>query len=126
MKLPSSLLFFLLALSGGITSCVDAGLAGGGYGNSGYNSYTVLPSNFNGNAYNHNGLYYTGGRYQNGSFNHQGQTYNNRYYHNGQYYYGGNHYNYSPQQRNGYRSNVNVNTPMLQSHINSQLLQQSR
>ena len=95
----------------------------GGYGNGGFNSYTTLPSNFNGNAYNHNGLYYTGGKYQTGSYSYQGQPYSNRYYHNGQYYYGGSHQNYSPQQTNGYNANVNVNTPVLQQHMNSQFLQ---
>jgi hypothetical protein len=59
--------------------------------NSGYRTYTTLPTNYSGNAYLYNGQYYTGGLYQNGSYLYQGRTYPNRYSYNGQYYYGGNH-----------------------------------
>ena len=129
MKFRPSNLILAFALSAGITSCVDPSFVGNGYGSGygngygggGYNSYTVLPSNYSGNAYNHNGVYYTGGRYQTGSYNHQGQTYNNRYYHNGQYYYGGNHQNHSPQQSN---ANVRVNTPIANMHVNTPNMQQ--
>ncbi|MDB6007256.1 MAG: hypothetical protein JWR15_4243 [Prosthecobacter sp.] len=135
MKLTSSLLLIPLALSIGLSSCVDVGLGGGGYSNgngygngyrSGYNTYTTLPPNYNGSAYQHNGRYYSGGNYQTGNYNHQGQTYTNRYSHNGQYYYGGSHQNYAPQQRSGYNSNVNLNTPILQQNVNSQFWQGGR
>ncbi len=58
---------------------------------SGYQTYTVLPTNYSGNAYLYNGRYYTGGQYQNGNYSYQGRNYGNRYMYNGQYYYGGNH-----------------------------------
>ena len=159
MKLSPSNWLLAVALSVGITSCVDpsfvgggngsgygngygggygnifgfgsgyGGGYGGGYGNSIYNSYTTLPSNYSGNAYNHNGIYYTGGKYQTGNYNHQGQSYNNRYYHNGQYFYGGNHQNYSPQQGGSSLSSpsMRVNTaPSMQQHSNNQFMQRRR
>ena len=59
--------------------------------NSGYRTYTTLPTNYSGNAYLYNGRYYSGGQYQNGNYTYQGRPYTNRYNYNGQYYYGGDH-----------------------------------
>lgn len=73
--------------------------------NSGYRTYTTLPTNYSGNAYLYNGRYYSGGEYQNGNYNYQGRTYTNRYNYNGQYYYGGDHRAYGsslPMQGGGY------------------------
>lgn len=129
MKLTSSLLLLSLALSVGLSSCVDAGLGGGygsGYAGGGFNNYASLPPNFNGNAYHHNGRYYSGGNYQTGNYNHQGQAYTNRYQHNGQYYYGGSHQHYGQQQGRGYRGNVNVNTPGQQQRMSGQFMQGGR
>ncbi len=122
MKLTSFLLLLPLALSLGMSSCVGPGYASGnGYGG-GYNTYSTLPSNYNGSAYNHNGRYYSGGNYQTGNYSYQGRPYTSRYSHNGQYYYGGSHQNHSPQHGRGHNANVRVNTPVLQQHSNLQLL----
>jgi hypothetical protein len=129
MKFNPTLFLLSIALSIGVSSCVDAGYAGGGgngYRSGGYNTYSTLPSNYNGSAYQHNGRYYSGGSYQTGNYNHQGHAYTSRYSHNGQYYYGGTHQHHAPQQRSGYNTNVHVNTPVVQQHINSQFLQGRR
>jgi hypothetical protein len=111
MKLTSLLLILPLALSLGISSCVGPGYVGGvGYGG-GYNSYTTLPRNYIGSAYNHNGRYYSGGNYQTGSYSYQGRPYTSRYSHNGQYYYGGSHQNYSPQHGYGHNAPSQQNQP---------------
>lgn len=138
MKHLTFLLILPLALSLGISSCVGpgytggGGYAGGGYGNGygggggGFNTYSTLPRNYSGSAYNHNGRYYSGGQYQTGNYNHQGQNYTSRYSHNGQHYYGGSHQHYTPQHNSGYNSNLRVNTPVLQTHANSQFMQGRR
>ncbi|MHB1081340.1 MAG: hypothetical protein ACYC67_18225 [Prosthecobacter sp.] len=130
MKHSSFLLMLPLALSLSISSCVGPGFGGGGgYGNGysngygGFNTYSTLPGNFSGSAYNHNGRYYSGGNYQTGNYSYQGRPYTSRYSHNGQYYYGGTHQNYSPQHNRGYNSNLRVNTPVMQTHSNSQFMQ---
>lgn len=112
MKLNTSLFLLALVLSAAMTSCVDPGYAGNGYG-SGYNTYSTLPRNYSGSAYLYNNRYYSGGQYQTGRYSYQGRNYDSRYFHNGQYYYGGNHQHYQgdghnhgsllPQQRNGYQ-----------------------
>ncbi len=109
MKLTTLLPLISLAAVLSLSSCVDAGYAGGGY-----NSYATLPLSYSGNAYLYNGRYYSGGQYQTGSYLNQGRNYGSRYYHNGQYYYGGSHAHYRgdghnhgvfpPQQRTRYSS----------------------
>ncbi len=130
MKFTSFLLILPVALSLGISSCVDTGYAGGGgYGRGyggGFNTYSSLPSNYNGSAYNHNGRYYSGGNYQTGRYSYQGRPYTSRYSHNGQYYYGGTHQHYTPQRSSGYNSNLRVNAPGLQQHSNIQILPRHR
>lgn len=130
MKHLSFLLILPVALILGMSSCVDVGYAGGGgsgrgYGG-GFNTYSSLPSNYSGSAYNHNGRYYSGGQYQTGSYSYQGRPYTSRYTHNGQHYYGGSHQHYTPQHNSGYNSNVRINTPVLQTHSNSQFMQGRR
>lgn len=61
----------------------------------GFVTYSTLPVTYTGNAYRHQGRYYTGGRFETGRFQHNGQTYASRYYHNGRYYYGGTHQYYT-------------------------------
>jgi len=126
MKFTSMLILIPLALSLGILSCVGPGYAGGNGYSGGYNSYSTLPNNYNGNAYYHSGRYYSGGNYQTGNYSHQGKSYSNRYSHNGQYYYGGSHQNYTPQHNSGYRANTNINAPILQQHSNIQILPRHR
>lgn len=130
MKLTSFLFILPVALSLGLSSCVDTGYAGGGgYGRGyggGFNTYSTLPSNYSGSAYNYNGRYYSGGNYQTGRYSYQGRPYTSRYSHNGQYYYGGSHQHYTPQRSSGYNSNVRVNTPVLQQHSNIQILPRHR
>lgn len=72
--------------------------------NTGYRTYTTLPTNYSGNAYLYNGRYYSGGQYQNGNYTYQGRPYTNRYNYNGQYYYGGDHraYGSSLPMQGGY------------------------
>ncbi|OYW76887.1 MAG: hypothetical protein B7Z37_06745 [Verrucomicrobia bacterium 12-59-8] len=90
VHLQKALLLPAVLLSLSLTACVEPLYTNGtGYG--GYGSYSTLPRNYSGNAYQHNGRYYSGGQYQNGNYNYQGRNYDSRYYHNGQYYYGGNH-----------------------------------
>ena len=119
MMLKSSLLLLPVALSLGVSSCAGPGNAG--YG--GFNSYSTLPGNYNGSACYHNGRYYTGGNYQTGTCSHQGKTYSSRYSHNGKNYYGGSHQHYSSQQGGSHSSSLSVNTPVIQEHSSSQLLQ---
>lgn len=57
----------------------------------GYTTYRTLPSDYSGDAYYYNNRYYAGGRYEPGTYSHQGRTYNDRYFHNGEYIYGGNY-----------------------------------
>lgn len=92
----------------GISSCADTQyVSGPGPGiNTGYQAYGTgfvtysrLPVNYAGNAYYHQNRYYAGGRYETGSYSHNGRTYSNRYYHNGRYYYGGTHQNYPAHGR---------------------------
>lgn len=130
MKHTAFLLVLPLALSLGVSSCVGPGYGAGvgynsGYGG-GYNTYSTLPVNYNGGAYNHNGRYYTGGAYQTGSYSYQGRPYTSRYAHNGQYYYGGSHQHYTPQRGNGYNTNLHVNTPLVQQRSNLQVLPRYR
>ena len=97
MKLhPYCLLLPVIAILP-LSSCIDPMMMGGsGYSNygGGYNSYSTLPRNYSGNAYYHQGRYYTGGQHQMGNYTHQGQQYTSRYSHNGQNYYGGQHRQY--------------------------------
>jgi len=75
-----------------LVSCVDPGRSGSGHISSasrGAPVYATLPNTFAGNAYLHNGRYYSGGNYQTGRYHDHGRSYGNRYYHNGRYYYGG-------------------------------------
>ena len=64
-------------------------------GSSPYVTYTTLPPNYSGNAYQYGNRYYAGGRYETGAYNHGGQNYRTRYYHNGQYLYGGDYRQHS-------------------------------
>lgn len=52
-------------------------------------TYRDLPSNYSGDAYYYNNVYYAGGRYEPGTYSYNGRTYSHRYFHNGQYLYGG-------------------------------------
>ncbi len=72
---------------------------------SGYTTYASLPSGYSGSAYYYNNRYYTGGRYEPGTFSYRGRTYSDRYYHNGQYFYGG---NYRQQASAGFYQNPGV------------------
>lgn len=92
----------------GISSCADTQyVSGPGPGiNTGYQAYGTgfvtysrLPTNYAGSAYYHQNRYYSGGRYETGSYRHNGRAYSNRYYHNGRYYYGGTHQNYPAYSR---------------------------
>lgn len=56
---------------------------------SGYATHVTLPSDYSGDAYYYNDRYYTGGRYEPGTYTYNGQTYNHRYIHDGQNLYGG-------------------------------------
>jgi hypothetical protein len=56
-----------------------------------YTTYRTLPRDYSGDAYYYNNRYYAGGRYEPGTYSHQGRSYNDRYFHNGQYLYGGNY-----------------------------------
>jgi hypothetical protein len=102
MKITPLLLSLAVLPAVFITSCVDPMYGvGGGYSSygtgprgvyaGGYQTYTTLPMGYSGSAYLYNGRYYSGGRYQTGTYRHRGQVYSNRYYHSGQYLYGGSH-----------------------------------
>lgn len=92
----------------GMSSCADTQyVSGPGPGiNAGYQAYGTgfvtysrLPVNYTGNAYYYQNRYYTGGRYETGSYRNNGRNYASRYYHNGRYYYGGTQQNYPAYSR---------------------------
>lgn len=88
-----------LVASALLNSCVvpnDAhySASGGDYG-----VYTTLPTSFNGDAYYHNGRYYSGGNYETGRYDYNGRRYDSRYYHDGKYIYGGKYKRYNDTTR---------------------------
>jgi len=89
------LLFALpLAASLSLVSCVSDHYQSAGsnpLSESSYMTYTTLPSDYSGDSYYYNNRYYAGGRYEPGTYSHNGRTYDQRYFHNGQYLYGGNY-----------------------------------
>lgn len=58
----------------------------------GHKIYSALPPDYSGDAYYHNNLYYAGGRYEPGTYSHNGRTYDHRYLHDGNYLYGGDYH----------------------------------
>jgi hypothetical protein len=81
-----------LAITSFLASCVtdDYQSSGDNASSSGrYMTYASLPSDYSGDAYYYNNRYYAGGRYEPGTYTHEGRRYNDRYFHNGQYIYGG-------------------------------------
>lgn len=92
----------------GFSSCADTQyVSGPGPGiNTGYQAYGTgfvtysrLPVNYTGNAYYYQNRYYSGGRYETGTYRHNGRTYSNRYFHDGRYYYGGTQQTYPAYSR---------------------------
>jgi hypothetical protein len=89
-----------------LSSCVDPGYATynrQSSGDSRHSVYSTLPSSFVGDAYFHNGQYYSGGNYETGRYLNGGNRYSNRYYHNGQYIYGGSYKTYDSSRRHDHR-----------------------
>lgn len=83
-------LAFSLAAASFLSSCVtDAGYTGNVGTTEDHAVYSTLPQNFERPVYHHDNRYYTGGRYETGSYRSDGRVYTNRYYHQGQYIYGG-------------------------------------
>ncbi len=90
-----------------LVSCVDSGYAVGSNLSSGgarHGVYSTLPNSFVGNAYYHNGQYYSGGNREIGNYVYEGKSYNDRYSHNGQYIYGGSYKTYNSNRRHSRRN----------------------
>lgn len=107
-----AILVFPLLASVLLSSCDGTGFSTGElYTSSGtdHGVYTTLPSSFVGNAYYHDGRYYSGGNYQTGRYDYGGRQYTNRYRHNGKYIYGGEYKQFdrsSHRSRNRYSSRL--------------------